>query len=428
MKKILSVIVIISLFILLCGVSVYAIIISSRRDEANLRLENAYKADLQEAVSGMRMVEADLSKLMITGNEASISQLLSTIALESSACQQALSSLPIVATGVQNTLKFTNQLSSYCVTALHLLTGSNTLPENFDEQITAFFHTCQDVNVQLSIVEDEVLTGMISLITVIKEEAECEVMFGSIAVDIVEYPSVIFDGPFSDGQAQNTPQQLREEVTPEQAAEYLDSLGFTADFTGQMEGTVPVYSFSSENLEIQISKQGGLLLMALNSRTVGEMVLSEEEARSAAEAFVQKLNYGECDLVWQENYSNCIVFNFTSVQSGIVMYPDIFKVKVAMDTGEIVAFEGKSYIMNNFPRQIPEVNITSSQAQLRLKENFNVETSRLCMIAINNQEELCWEYYGEYDGLSYAVYISAVDGKEKTSFRIISTDTGDMVI
>ncbi len=50
------------------------------------------------------------------------------------------------------------------------------------------------------------------------------------------------------------------------------------------------------------------------------------------------------------------------------------------------------------------------------------------MIAINNQEELCWEYYGEYDGLSYAVYISAVDGKEKTSFRIISTDTGDMVI
>ena len=191
---------------------------------------------------------------------------------------------------------------------------------------------------------------------------------------------------------------------------------------------MPVYSFSAENLDIQISKQGGLLLMMLNSRTVGEAVLSVEEARSAAEAFVQKLNYGECDLVWQENYSNCIVFNFTSVQNGIVMYPDIFKVKVAMDTGEIVAFEGKSYIMNNFPREIPEVNITNSQAQLRLKENFNVETSRLCMIAINNQEELCWEYYGEYDGLSYAVYISAVDGKEKTSFRIISTDTGDMVI
>ena len=106
MKKVLSIIVILSLFILLCGVSAYAIIMSSHCDEANLRLENTYKADLQEAVSGMRMVEADLSKLMITGNEASVSQLLSTIALESSACQQALSSLPIVATGVQNTLKF----------------------------------------------------------------------------------------------------------------------------------------------------------------------------------------------------------------------------------------------------------------------------------------------------------------------------------
>lgn len=428
MKKVLSVVVILTLFLLLCGVSAYAIIVSTQREEANLRLENTYKADLQEAVSGMRMVEADLSKLMITGNESSISQLLSTIALESSACQQALSSLPIVATGVQNTLKFTNQLSSYCVTALHLLTGSNTLPENFDEQIAGFFQTCRDVNSQLSVVEDEVLTGVISLLTVNTEEAESEGMFGSIADDMVEYPSVIFDGPFSDGQAQNTPKQPREDVTPEEAAQYLASLGFQAEFAGQMEGNVPVYTFTAENLDIQVAKQGGLLLMALNSRAVGEVVLTQEEARNAAEAFVQKLAYGECDLVWQENYSNCIVFNFTSVQDSIVMYPDIFKVKVAMDTGEIVAFEGKSYIMNNFLREIPEVNVTSAQAQQRLKENFQVETSRICMIAVNNREELCWEYYGTYNDLSYAVYISAVDGLEKTSFRIISTDTGDMVI
>ena len=428
MKKVLLIIVIISLFILLCGISAYAIITSSRCNEANLKLENAYKADLQEAVSGMRMVEADLSKLMITGNESSISQLLSTIALESSACQQALSSLPIVATGVQNTLKFTNQVSSYCVTALHLLTGGDELPENFDEQISSFFHTCCDVNAQLSIVEDEVLTGTLSLLTVNTEEAESEGMFGSIADDIVEYPSVIFDGPFSDGQAQNTPQQLREEVTPQQAAEYLNSLGFAADFAGEMDGTVPVYSFIGENLDIQITKQGGLLLMAMNSRTVNESVLTEEQARGAAEEFVRKLNYGECDLVWKEIYNNCIVFNFTSVQNSIVMYPDIFKVKIAMDTGEVIAFEGKSYIMNNFPREFPEVNVANGQAQMRLKENFNVQTSRLCVIAINNREELCWEYYGEYDGLKYAVYISAVDGEEKTCFRIISTDTGDMVI
>jgi len=93
-----------------------------------------------------------------------------------------------------------------------------------------------------------------------------------------------------------------------------------------------------------------------------------------------------------------------------------------------VAFEGKSYIMNNHNRTIDEIKITKQQAQKNLKEGFMVETSRVALISINEKEQLCYEFFGKYNDLDFAVYFSAIDGKEKTSFRILSTETGKMAV
>ena len=415
------------LFTLLITMSVAAVMESQKNREISLRLDNSLKSSMQQAVSDMRTIETDLSKLMITVNEKTASQMLSTIAIKSDSCSRELAKLPIIATGMQNTLKFTNQLSSYCVTALHGYTDGNGFPENFDAQVKEFFHTAGGVNEQLAKAENDVLSGNISLLDV-GEQYDTDGVFGSIAEDMTEYPSVIFDGPFSDGQARTTPKTERAEISIDDASKALEGLSEGFEFSYEVNGTVPSYAFQSENMTAFVTKKGGLLLSLISSREIGEATVSLESAAQKAREYSDKMQGGECDIVWQEDYGNYCVFNFAPEIEGTVIYPDIFKVTVALDNGEIIGFEGKSFYMSNHERNIPDAIIQVESARERLKDGFKIQTERKCIISVNEKEELCYEFFGSYDSLDYAVYISAIDGNEKTSFRIINTDTGKMVI
>lgn len=428
MKKALYLTLCVILTLVVLTLSVITILKSNQLSEVELKYENSLIASTQEAISDMRTLEADLSKLMITVDKLVINQLLSTVALKSAACGQELSRLPIVATGVQNTLKFTNQLSSYCTTVIKNYSESFSLPENFDQQIIDFLNTCQNVNAELNKVEADILSGSISLLNINDGETETNGMFGSIDENLIEYPSVIFDGPFSDGQERTTPKKDRAEVTVEEAQAYVLNLGFSCPFVQEISGDQPLYLFKDENTTIEVTKKGGLLLLVLADRQILDAVLNEQQAEEKAKEFTKKLGFGEIQNVWQEYYGNFIVFNFAPVIDGAVIYPDIFKVKVALDDGIIVAFEGKSYIMNNRQRELPEIKITKQQAQAKLKEGFSVETCRIALISINEKEQLCWEFFGKYNNLDFAIYFSCVDGQEKTSFRILSTETGKMVV
>lgn len=428
MKKILYLCLsgILTLVVLL--LSVITIVKSNELSEVKLKYENSLIASAQEAISDMRTLEADLSKLMITTDHKVITQLLSIVALKSASCGQQLSRLPIVATSAQNTLKFANQLSSYCTTVIKNYSEGFLLPENFDNQITEFFNTCCLVNAELNKMEADISSRSISLLNVNQEETQVKGMFSSIDENLIEYPSVIFDGPFSDGQQRTTPKMQREPVSVEQAQAFVQNLGFDCPFISEISGEQPLYLFESENLTLQVTKNGGLMYLMLSDKQINDAVLTVQQAQAKADEFVQKLSLGPVQNVWQEFYGNFIVFNYVPVIDGAVVYPDIFKVKIALDDGSVASFEGKSYIMNNHQRTLPEVQISKEDALQNLKQGFNVETSRLALISINEKEQLCWEFFGNYNNLDFAVYVSAQDGKEKTCFRILSTETGTMVV
>ncbi len=407
--------------------SVITIIKSNELSEVKVKYENSLISSVQEAINDMRTIEADLSKLLITTDNKVIVQLLSIVGLKSSACAQELSKLPVVATNAQNTLKFANQLSSYSTTTIKNYSEGFKFPENFDKQIQDFYSTCEKVNAELNILEGNISNGSFSLMDLNEENENTDGIFGKIDENLIEYPSVIFDGPFSDGQERETPKTKREPVTKEQAQEYIKNLGFDCVFDTEIGGQNPLYQFKNENTIIQVIKNGCLLHLLVSDEKETNAILTKEQALIKAEEFVQKLNWGNVKNIWQEYYGNFIVFNFAPEINQTVIYPDIFKVKVSLKDGSILGFEGKSYIMNNQKRQIPEVQITKEQAKSKLKEGFLIETSRLSLISINEKEQLAWEFFGKFNDLEFAVYISAIDGEEKTSFRILSTETGQMV-
>ncbi len=417
MKKIF---IIISTVLVACIVSalcVFGFSQQAKASKAYLALENAYSANVRLSSSALRTMEADLSKLMVCTDGEKQKILLSSLSQTSSSCAQALSGLPIISTQVQDTLKFANQVSSYCKSVL-----ATTLPENFDNQITQFFATCQEVNKHLASAEDEIRTQDLSLLDLSSDQG----IFSSREQSLIDYPSVIFDGPFSDSQTESTPKTKRGEISIKEAQEKLAALGFNLAFSGESGGDIPCYLFSSENESALVTKQGGILLSYVSSYESENTTADENSLRAIAQDFAKKIS-PNVSVVWQEAYGNDYVFNFAPVKNGITLYPDLFKIKISFD-GKITGVEARGFFINNHERTIEDARISSFDAAKVLKQGFSVETTRLCVISLNEQELLCWEFFGKFADLDYAIYVSAISGKQETEFRIISTQTGKMVV
>ena len=59
-----------------------------------------------------------------------------------------------------------------------------------------------------------------------------------------------------------------------------------------------------------------------------------------------------------------------------------------------------------------------------LNGGFNVETSRLCLIPVDGEEVLCYEFYGTFDNSDYYIYVDAATGNEVEMFTVIGTAQG----
>lgn len=417
MKKALTIISITLSAILFASVSFFAFSEKSKASKAYLALENAYSSNLQLSASALRTIEADLSKLMVSTDSEKQKILLSSLSQTSASCAQALSNLPIISTQVQDTLKFANQLSSYSKSVL-----STNIPDNFDAQITQFFSTCRQVNKHLSDAQDQIRTQDLSL----AHFEQAQGIFSSREQSLIDYPAVIFDGPFSDSQIESTPKETKSEVSVEEATQKLKNLGFALEFAGESGGDIPCYLFSSQNESALITKQGGILLSYVSSYESTQTSANESSLLLIAKNFASLLS-SNAVVVWQEAYGNDYVFNFAPKIDNTTIYPDLFKIKVSFD-GRITGIEARGFYINNRERTIDTPSISLDDAKKVLKQGFSIETSRLCLISLNEQDVLCWEFFGKYAELDYAIYVSATTGRQETEFRIISTQTGKMVV
>ena len=86
--------------------------------------------------------------------------------------------------------------------------------------------------------------------------------------------------------------------------------------------------------------------------------------------------------------------------------------------------EALAYVLNHTDRDIPDAKITKSDAAENIMQGFETEGSRLCIIPVDGEEVLCYEFYGNYSGCDYYIYIDANTGNEVQIFTVIGTKQG----
>jgi germination protein YpeB len=104
-------------------------------------------------------------------------------------------------------------------------------------------------------------------------------------------------------------------------------------------------------------------------------------------------------------------------------------VKIALDKGDIIGFEGEKYLVSHTDRKLPKAKISVDQARLKASSKMQVTNSRLALIPLlSSREVFCYEFAGKKDDTTYVVYINAENGNEENILQIIDTPDGQLAM
>lgn len=410
-------------------------------------LEYTYLRALNDLSDYMENLELALQKGIYANTSTQQYGLISKVQREAEAAKSALGQLPLNSAALDDLNQYIAQVGDYSL----FLSGKLSSGEGLSEEEMSNLETLGEYAASLSLDLQEMTVRYASEGALpigeseksfenLEKETEDEPVFSDgfrkMSEGLVDYPALLYDGPFSDHIAGRKSKFLegKEEVSEEAAgrtaADFLNVPQQKLTFTGSSAGNLPTYSFSCEGVDITVTKAGGYVDFLLNSREIGQATLTPEQALEKADSFL--LGHGMENL--KKSYyaaagGVCMV-NYAFEQGEVTCYSDLVKVSVALDTGEIVAYDAAGYLMNHTERSFEEPLLSPEQASARLSPRLSPEKEGLaCVPTRGLNEVLCYEFECTgHNGDRVLVYLNAETGLEENIFILLMSDNGTLVM
>ena len=378
-----------------------------------------------EYVSGM---ENDLSKLSATSSARTQVSLLDDLSRRAQGAQCNLALLPVSMDAATATMKFVNQAGDYAETLSARLSAGGTLGEEDRAQLGVL---SESASLFASRLDEALTTGVF---TVGDAEGVPELLAN---VPDTSYPTLLYDGPFSDMRLDGAARgPSGDEMTREQAAQALmDFLGDDADgisFTGDAQGETELYEFAlryhGRECSAGVSKKGGRLFYLLPDSAGGESLRTQEECVESAKMFLESRIPGEVQESYYRVYGGVLTVNMVPVESGILLYPDLIKVQLSMKDGAVIGVEAGNWLLNHTERTLPLPALNEEDAVARIGATLTPLAARLCVIPVNEGEALCYEIRATDGADAFLVYIDAMTGAERELMQVVSDESGSLVM
>lgn len=399
-------------------------------------MAGVHTQSLYELNSIVDNLDTDLSKARVSNSSSEQVRLLSDIAVESQMAEVILERMPVDCHLTENMTSFLGKMGDSAQSMLYSIASGKKLSQSQIASIEHMYNT----NMQFKQFLNE-LTATANekdMIKAMQSKADCLMFksFDNIQNNNIETPKEIHDGPFAENSEKVSAKTLEnlEEITAAKAeqlaGEYFASYNPTqVKCTGEtMAKQLQCYNLAvttnDGEMFVQLSKRGGKVVMFDSYKDCNDKNFDVDRCITIAEDFLTDLGFSGMKAVWtSENGSTCNL-NFAYEQNGVVIYPDIIKVKVCEERGIVTGMEGLSYVLNHTERNLPSTAITKTEAQEKLNPAFEVEASRLSVIPFDGGEALAYEFYGTYGGNTYYIYVDATTGNEIEVFTVIGTAQG----
>jgi len=437
----LSVIGVFLIIIVILGVLLY-----QKQVQARQTSENTYNMAFYELVDYVENVETYLAKSLISTTPQHGAETLTNLWREANMAQTYLARLPIESQELEKTQKFLNQVSDYS----YSLSRKNIYDESLNEEDLNNLKDLHNYSVELENIlnqlSEDINLGRIKWGELTKKgnvafaqqvSTESKDGFSSLEENFHEYSGLIYDGAFSEHLTNEEKKGLTGEDIDEESAKGvvvsllgnekikdISSLGLSEN------ATIPAYTFSiktndDKNINVSISKKGGHIIYMNYDREVNLEILSQEEANNKGKEFLNNHGFENMQETYYLKQDGIMTINYAYNQNGVIMYPDLIKVKVALDNGEILGIETTGYLNNHTQRNIEKKVISKDDAKKTLNKQLNIESEGFACIPTEWKTEiLCYEFKGKVDDKEFLVYINAENGKEEDILVIKNTPNG----
>ena len=424
---------------LLLLVTAFALFQYKRAEELSYHRNLEYNRVFAELTEYVDDLEITLCKGQVVSTPMQMAKLSADLHSQASGAKANLALLPINGRNLEKTSEFLSQVGEYanCISEKMLrgekigkkeiqtmqeLSGyANTLKSGLDEMLIGI----NDGNISFD-GEKGALPSFSGGKTAMASELE------ALEEEFHNYPSLIYDGPFSQHLTlkESLLTKGKAELTKKQALNKAKKLiGDEKASVSEIGGKLPCYSVNSNSAVAEYTKHGGILLMLMKDRHIEEEKLSVSDAKKKASAFLKENGFNDMRESYYENMGGSVVINYAYEQDGYIVFPDLVKVKVALDDGEIIGFESRGYVMNHTYRNIPKPVITAEEALKNVNPDLQIKETTMAVIPLESgNEACCYQIKGVVSGRHFLIYVNTQTGDTEDVQILLENERGTLAV
>ncbi len=404
-------------------------------------MENQYRKSYYGLVYNVDGLDGAVAKLSVARSNPLRQEYLSDMTAYSTAAGENLSNLVEEGSDNSKIMKFINQTGDFAKYLDDKLSKGGEMEKSDRDIVSEIGSAVREIQSSLQKIAPEVEKDGFSFLASLKEEdGAFSEMIRSFENEDIDYPSMIYDGPFSDSMTERTAKALTgKEVSEREAREKLKFIlenTEIADISVKAGSKNVFETFDFELITsrgkcfVTLSKKGAFpISVNYTEAQDGTVHIPASEAEKRAEAYLEKIGIKDMKAVWVSLYDNVYYVNLAYFKEGVVYYPDLIKVKVGGEEGEVIGMESLNYVFNHSARVIEDANVSATNAVLSVSEEIAVGNIRLAVVPTKGDgETLAYEIYGTKGEDKYFVYVSAKTGAELKIMRVLDGERGLLLV
>jgi len=423
----------------------YTCQVRRRARETERQLEAGWRRSFAALSSDVSQISTALEKCLYASSPMLVGSACAEISARAQEAQLNMGELPFSGLLLERTSGFLGRLGDYSrVLARSAYAGLPGDPER--ENLLALAEAAQSLDRGLTELQSQLEQGMVSIRQLAAEQERVEDSLPDLGSgmqeledEFPELPTLIYDGPYSESVDTGTARAL--DGLPEMGEQ--DAVWAAVSFAGvgrnsvrslgRCEGKLPCYlltaSRDGRELTLRVTVRGGRVLDLVDAGTTEKADLSLEEARQRAADFLRSHGYTDLRESYWRREGNTVLVNYAALQGETVCYPDLVKVRVELEKGNIVGFDAEGYLLNHSLRDLGEP-IGREEAASRLSPGLTVLSDGLAVIPTEGKgERYCREFLCQTgSGRKCLVYVDAVTGEEAKLLLLLEDEDGTLTV
>lgn len=406
-------------------------------------VQDEYNKSMYLAVSYINNVEVDLAKLLVTSTPKMSAVTLADIWKQANLAKECLEQIPVGQNSMANASKYLTQVSDFSYTLMKQNISDIKLTEEEYEKLKHIYEDSSILSSKMSDIYDDLNAGRIKWDELEKigneklPDNDISNSISEVGKTFQNYEGLIYDGAFSDHLLSSEPKFLsQKEISEDDAKKYIEEVILNdekiekIEFKGESNGKIELYDFdvtldSKQKRTISITKNDCKLYLMIGDKKVKEQNISVDEAKKRGMEFLNKLGIDNMIETYYQKTENMIVINYAATQDGVILYPDLIKVKISLDDGKVYGVEAAGYIFNHTTRNNLRPSISQEKAKSILNSSLEIISSDMALIPTeSNSEILTYEFKGKIDNREFLIYINADNAREEKVLLVIDNKNG----